>query len=375
MSKKEKVQVHGGYPSSVFSADTSSCTPMSGALKKKNSKGMWQKRYFYLNNDFLIYKGAADDPDIKGAVDLNNVTSITSAGPDITIIINNGDTFPLRGSDNGSVARWVAALQERIQWLSTERDLAQKATGVGGQIAATLTRTMSLPTVTLSGWLMKKSPHKYVGLQERFVRINEGYLAYFKSENDSEPQKRVCLETVEWVRPYDSSDECTTFELRVENKVLMFVAESAHEMQRWVRAIEQAAAEAKERLEAAATVKTLAAQPRRIRLFDEEGASALAEDIRRELADIYPPHSEPPGSAALAEHFKDAAAVHDLLDEVIEETEKRTVGTRTLPARLDVLAVELVEINALLTSRLGPVVMLHKLSNSLTDLYSWDMPQ
>ena len=40
--------------------------------------GVWQKRFFYLNNEFLIYKKEKKDKpkDIKGAIDLSEVDTV-----------------------------------------------------------------------------------------------------------------------------------------------------------------------------------------------------------------------------------------------------------------------------------------------------------
>lgn len=39
---------------------------------------MWQKRWFYLNNEFLIYKKDKKTPsdDIKGAIDISQVDTV-----------------------------------------------------------------------------------------------------------------------------------------------------------------------------------------------------------------------------------------------------------------------------------------------------------
>ena len=106
-----KAQLHGGYKSSVYAKDTSGCTPQRGNLKKINSSNIWQTRFFYLNNEFLIYKkdSAASDKDIKGVLD---VTDMVHASPsaahatDVEIALKTGEPFILRCHDDAEVAKW-----------------------------------------------------------------------------------------------------------------------------------------------------------------------------------------------------------------------------------------------------------------------------
>lgn len=48
---------------------------------------MWQKRFFYLNNEFLIYKKDKKATEIKGTVDIAEVDSVeVSAKGDIDVV-------------------------------------------------------------------------------------------------------------------------------------------------------------------------------------------------------------------------------------------------------------------------------------------------
>ena len=68
---------------------------------------------------------------------------------------------------------------------------------------------------TKAGWLKKKGKHKYSGQQERYIKVENFLFRYFKSDApNAEEQGSVNLETIDWVRPYDSSPECTVFEMR-----------------------------------------------------------------------------------------------------------------------------------------------------------------
>jgi hypothetical protein len=238
MSKKEKAQVHSGlypspepsslsltslpssllslgdftlssvsigYRSAVFNPDTSGCTALTGNLKKKNSHGVWQTRYFYLNNDFLIYKKDNRSTEIKGVVDAGDIASLASSPKgDITLTMTGGEELNLKGNDAREASRWVLAIQERMDWVQRERELAEAGRAAIAQAAAEPTDDRSIKQ---SGWLMKKSPHKYGGMQERFVRLENNFLMYFKKEGEpiTSALGTINLESADWVRPYDSS--------------------------------------------------------------------------------------------------------------------------------------------------------------------------
>lgn len=193
-----------GYRSAVFAADTSGCSPLAGNLKKKNSHGVWQTRYFYLNNDFLIYKKDSRSTDIKGVVDVGDISSLSSTPKgDLTVVMNGGEELNLKGNDGRDASRWVAAIQERMDWVQREKELTEE-----GMASLAKSTDSTENSIKLSGWLMKKSPHKYGGMQERFVRLENNHLMYFKKEDDpnSASLGTINLESADWVRPYDSSN-------------------------------------------------------------------------------------------------------------------------------------------------------------------------
>lgn len=136
---------------------------LGGNLRKKNSHGVWQKRYFYLNNEFLIYKKDNSATEIKGAVDVGNADTFeANSKGDLTIYMIGGEKLELKGTDTRDVGRWVAALEERKQWVLAERELIQRATA---EVAASTDHTDTTPMAEKSGWLMKKSNNKYGGMQ------------------------------------------------------------------------------------------------------------------------------------------------------------------------------------------------------------------
>ena len=94
---------------------------MSGVLSKKSPHGIWQKRLFCLNNEYLVYRAADADPvgaTIKGAVDLAEVVAVVASGTSLTLKTTGDRDFALQASSADLAAAWAVALEERRRWLA-----------------------------------------------------------------------------------------------------------------------------------------------------------------------------------------------------------------------------------------------------------------
>jgi hypothetical protein len=134
---------------------------MSGYLQKKNSHNVWQKRFFYLNNDYLIYKKDESTPntDLKGVIDVREIASVMSLTKgDISITMKGGESLLIKSTDWKESTKWINAINQRIEWIAHENTLIKD-----NPESAELLETYK--PVSLSGWLQKKSPHKYGGMQ------------------------------------------------------------------------------------------------------------------------------------------------------------------------------------------------------------------
>jgi hypothetical protein len=157
-----------------------------------------------LNNDFLIYKKDNRSTDIKGVVDAGDIASLSSSPKgDLTLVMTGGEELNLKGNDARDASRWVIAIQERMDWVQREKELAE----VGKATITQATEPTDNKSMNHCGWLMKKSPHKYGGMQERFVRLENNFLMYFKKEGEAITAAlgTINLESADWVRPYDNS--------------------------------------------------------------------------------------------------------------------------------------------------------------------------
>ena len=189
------------FRSSATGTDVSDRTPMSGILKKKNRGGIWQKRYFALNNDYLVYKKDSNAGTIKGAFDLQEVESVAvierGSGDEATVIeiCLNGGSFPLKCSSSIEADKWVETIKERIEWSKLKAQEEQTLLAAG-------------PSIHIEGWLMKKSHNKLtskMGLQERYIRVQGDCMRYYKRQDDEQEQGMINLESADSIRPYDNS--------------------------------------------------------------------------------------------------------------------------------------------------------------------------
>jgi hypothetical protein len=174
-----------------------------------------------LNNDFLIYKKDNRSTEIKGVVDVGDIGSLTSSQKgDLTLLMKGGEELNLKGNDARDTSRWVIALQERMDWVNREKELAE----AGMATLAQATDSSDEKSIKFSGWLMKKSPHKYGGMQERFVRLENNFLMYFKKEHDPNNSSlgTINLESADWVRPYDNSAGTSHYPLISPHEPLPF---------------------------------------------------------------------------------------------------------------------------------------------------------
>jgi hypothetical protein len=120
-SSSSFVYCTGAVRDSALAEDSSGCSRMSGVLSKKSPHGIWQKRLFCLNNEYLVYRAADADPGgatIKGAVDLADVVAVVASGNSLTLKTTGDRDFALQASSADVASAWAVALEERRRWLA-----------------------------------------------------------------------------------------------------------------------------------------------------------------------------------------------------------------------------------------------------------------
>jgi hypothetical protein len=191
-STAPKAQTHDGYDEDVFAGERSPCQKMAGFLKKQNSKGVWQKRYFLLNNGHLVYKvnegplvamdsetgnvaNVGKDGRIKGAISLLGVAQFTSSEDDggdpccLGLVMEGlKERLDLKAETATEAKAWISALIERRRWARSDVSELREAAEMAGVNRGSL-QSQANVSVEREGWLQKRSHSKYKGLQVRDV--------------------------------------------------------------------------------------------------------------------------------------------------------------------------------------------------------------
>jgi hypothetical protein len=192
----------------------------------------------------------------------------------------------------------------------------------------------------ISGYLEKQSGNRNVlmqfKMQTRFISVDvDGYLRYYKTETDALDYKNalsaVDLSACEFVRPYDTHDDCKMFELgdggggdsdrmtegdssknnnsnisgsnaetavpgrSRKERVYLFAAPSVEERIRWVEVLAKTIEDLENNNNASSSAKMMMedikpAKPAIVELYDSEGKDALLDSVKQKLEDLYPPH-------------------------------------------------------------------------------------
>lgn len=198
--------------------------------------------------------------------------------------------------------------------------------------------------------------------QERFVRIEGNFLRYYRGKRDTEEIGNLNIATSDWIRPYDVTPECKTFEIQDEDRIFVFEAINPRDMKTWIDSIELVRMMAKDADEAAKTAKLIAETPPRIRYFDEHKEGAFISYITEHVNGIY--SDKMIDALSLKEHIQAAESVSAYFGDFIQETRK----TATRRARYDVLALGMDTINSLLSVRLTPVMDLTSMQHQTASL-------
>ncbi len=198
------------------------------------------------------------------------------------------------------------------------------------------------------------------------MKLEGSILKYYKSDSGSEIELGVAnMLTAEFVRPYDATPSCNTFEIKDEDRVFIFQTRNNSEMQRWVLHLQQARTVSQMKMSQEKQEKIKEATPIRIRWFDEEGEEKFTSNIRDDLEEMYPlTTSEAYGEfSTLKQHLACANDLVEYLKEFLPEVRK----TDDRPARYDILAVMLTLVNAALEDRLGPILCTAALDSTADD--------
>ena len=112
-------------------------------------------------------------------------------------------------------------------------------------------------------------------------------MRYYKHKNEMKELGFADFNTVESVRPYNTTIDCTIFEVHYAGREYTFQASSNSEMRRWVDVMESVRISIQMQIKKANEALILSEKPIRIRIYDEQGEEVFKTLVRKNLNDLY----------------------------------------------------------------------------------------
>ena len=140
-----------------------------GWLKKRNPQGIWQRRWFALNNHYLVYFKDEGCKDLRGSIDLLELVDARVVGRfgDIEIVTTANEIYPLKTAEPKQAAVWVQAIKARM-------DYYHRTSITSFDHDADRDESVASQQGPKSGWLLKRSPARHTKFQERFICLEPG---------------------------------------------------------------------------------------------------------------------------------------------------------------------------------------------------------
>jgi hypothetical protein len=114
--RKKKVKMHR---MSVTSHDVLAHLPSKeGLLKKKSAAGLWQERFFVVNNRYLNYY-TVENRELLGTVNLAAIDEV--ADPDLSGVFRLTTSATTKGGNKSEYKLKAGGYEEALQWVTTVR--------------------------------------------------------------------------------------------------------------------------------------------------------------------------------------------------------------------------------------------------------------
>ena len=293
---------------SMVTRDTSDLPVMSGYLMKKSRRDALQKRYFVTTNHYLNYYRSDKKKKILCSFDILYCldAEVTSRFGDIELEFDD-HTVSLSAKDDEEADAWVKNILIRQKLYASLPQYQNILNSAAGAPSEDRPRTNSMQSIVadnaklFQGMLKKRSPSRFRGWQDRYFRLYEGEVRYYKNEPkalnelDSFAGHFVVSEILD-VRPSKPNDqECCVFTIKLKQRDMDLQASSQENLAQWIAALKSAIdamlkAEAvrkehgKQAEEATPVVKQ---DPKFIRYFDSQDPVQRAEKIQQQSVDAF----------------------------------------------------------------------------------------
>jgi hypothetical protein len=278
------------FRQSMVDADTSKLPVLKGYLSKKNRHDAMQTRYFVTVNHYLNYYKNERRGKLLCSLDLLCVSDIevTTRFGDIEISMSDGKLVSLKAKDNVEADEWVDNLKARHELYHTlpSHHKNQKSN------ESSMKKSDALKSL-LQGYLKKMSPSRFRGWQERFFRLYNGEIRYYKTEpNDISEldgfNGQFFVTDIISVKAMNADPDCTEFNIALPQREFELQASNVGTMNKWMKGINDAIQVAKEKEQQekkeqeGKVIEKVVNIPQCIREFDQQDPNERAAILQQE---------------------------------------------------------------------------------------------
>lgn len=87
-----------------------------GYLRKKSSKGRWQRRFFETQGHYFVYRKDAESPELLASMDMSQVSEVNYNEGTTDFVVQFGERgYQMRGSSVEDAERWVKVLAGKME--------------------------------------------------------------------------------------------------------------------------------------------------------------------------------------------------------------------------------------------------------------------
>ena len=282
------------FRQSMVDSDTLNIPVLKGYLLKKNRRDVMQKRYFVTVNHYMNYYKNERRVKLLCSYDLllADRIEVTTRFGDIEITMQDGKVLCLKAKDDQEADAWAENMMQRHELYSTLPSHHKKRSSFTEDF--NMKHSANLKSL-MQGYLKKMSPSRFRGWQERFFRLYNGEIRYYKTEPKDISELdgfngQFFVSEIKEIGPTDDRQDCKEFKICLNQREFELQASSVDEMNKWILGIRNAidvANEAKRREleenEANRIVVEKAVNvPQCIREFDKQDPSERAAILQQE---------------------------------------------------------------------------------------------
>ena len=204
-------------------------------LRKRSSRGVWQRRHVRLQNRWLLYakRAAAAAPDAQ--VDLGHVLAarLVSRFGEFVLEFDGGKALAFRAPTLAAATDWVASIKARIAYFERLAEAEAAREREDEEEDDDDDDDDATPAASKAGWLKKRSGTRW---QRRWLVLDGPELTYAR-EPGGDARATVSVSRVRWA---SASADCRDLRVSAGARVFEFRAETRPEGEEWFEAMGRA---------------------------------------------------------------------------------------------------------------------------------------